>query len=256
MKSVKKKLIDFWDTSSDYFLLARQKNIQLTDERDDMLKRIPKDSLVLDVACGTAENGKYISKIAKYLGIDISTLGLQMAKDYANPNFSLLRSDVDKLPFFDNSFDVIISTYSLEHFTDPEIVLNEIYRVCKKNGHIILISPSWDLPYSPPPSINEKLKNRFFRYRFDLFRFKEEILEILTDVFGIYRFNPLLIKSPEILERKFEMDNDTVYIVRIREIKRFFLYKGGKINYLRKSDRPFFPYYGVGLFIVFEKKEL
>lgn len=254
MASTKKKLIDFWDTSRDYFLLSRQKNIQLTEERNEMFQYISRDSLVLDVACGTAENGKHISEFATYVGCDISTIGLKMAKDYANPNFFLTRSDIEKLPFADNSFDTVISTYSLEHFTNPEIALNDIYRVCKKNGHIILISPSWDLPYSPPPSLKEKVKNRFFRYRFDVFRFKEEVLEILADVFGIYRFNPLLIESPEGLDRKFEIDSDAVYIVRIREIKRFFKHKGCRIKYLRKRNSKIFPYYGINLFIVAGKR--
>jgi ubiquinone/menaquinone biosynthesis C-methylase UbiE len=254
MDQTKKRLVDFWNTSKEYFVYGRSINIQLTDERREMLEHIAKNSLVLDVACGTAENGKYISKFAKYVGCDVSSIALKMAKDYANSNFFLIKSDTDRLPFSNNTFDVVVSTYSLEHFTDPKKVLDEIYRVCNKNGSIILISPSWDLPYSPPPSLKNKVQNRLYRYRFDAYRFKEEILEIIADLFGRYRFKPLLVESPDILENGFEMDNDAVYIVRIREIARFFRHKKCKIKYLRKSNSSFFPYYGVGLFIVVEKQ--
>ena len=59
-------MFDFWDNNRKYFEMARKnclKNIHVRQEMFDMIKD---NDRVLDVACGTCENGMLISKFAKY----------------------------------------------------------------------------------------------------------------------------------------------------------------------------------------------
>ncbi|MEO2033957.1 MAG: class I SAM-dependent methyltransferase, partial [Planctomycetaceae bacterium] len=49
-------------------------------------------------------------------------------------------------PFDDGSFDTIVSFETLEHVPDPEAVLREFHRVCRKN--VILSVPNCQLPKS------------------------------------------------------------------------------------------------------------
>lgn len=52
-----------------------------------------------------------------------------------------LTCDIAKLPFKDNSIDVIINIAVLEHVPDPEKVVNEIYRVLKVGGMVYSLFP-------------------------------------------------------------------------------------------------------------------
>lgn len=50
--------------------------------------------------------------------------------------------ETEKLPFNDNSFDVIIFTEVIEHLSNPLFVLSEIKRVVKTNGSVIISTPN------------------------------------------------------------------------------------------------------------------
>ena len=91
---------------------------------------------LLDIGCGNKPYAKILSKyIISYTGLEIN----QEVKYFGN------RADVygnaKSLKFKDNSFDTILCTEVIEHIDDPFKVLNEIYRVLKPNGILILTAP-------------------------------------------------------------------------------------------------------------------
>lgn len=53
----------------------------------------------------------------------------------------------EKIPFEDNSFDVVYSKSFIEHFYYPEEIFKEIYRVLKPSGIIINLTPDWEAVY-------------------------------------------------------------------------------------------------------------
>jgi ubiquinone/menaquinone biosynthesis C-methylase UbiE len=63
---LKEKLFKFYNTCEDYFKFTTEANKVPTEERKEMIKFIPENSKVLDVACGTAENAELISQKAFY----------------------------------------------------------------------------------------------------------------------------------------------------------------------------------------------
>ena len=63
---------------------------------------------------------------------------------------SLINLKPYRLPYEDESFDVILSTSVLEHAQNKEEVFNEFHRVLKKNGVSMHMFPSkWYLPIEP-----------------------------------------------------------------------------------------------------------
>jgi len=50
-------------------------------------------------------------------------------------------ANIEKSPFKDSSFDMVICTDVLEHVENPDALLSECYRVLKKNGKLILSIP-------------------------------------------------------------------------------------------------------------------
>jgi len=117
---------------------------------------IKKDSVVLDVCCGTGDQSFYYAQKSNHVfGIDIDPhmIGLtgkrkQQKKDN-NPVFII--ADAGNLPFEDNYFDLVSICLAL-HEKNEELrnkALAEIKRVTKKDGTIIIVDYSVPLPNNP-----------------------------------------------------------------------------------------------------------
>lgn len=101
------------------------------------------DDNVLDIACGPGIVSCEFAKIAKeVIGIDITPAMIEEAKRRQNTNninnISWEIGSAYNLPFADNSFSLVITRYSFHHFEKPDLVLNEMVRVCKSGGKILV----------------------------------------------------------------------------------------------------------------------
>jgi len=101
---------------------------------------------VLDVGCGTGRRIPYLKKKLSnisFQGVDVSKTRIERGKKKFN-NIKLFVSPADKLPFKDNSIDIIYTHHSLEQMPYTiEKVIKEFNRVCKKG--IIIFEPFYEL---------------------------------------------------------------------------------------------------------------
>ena len=93
-------------------------------------------NLILDVACGTGLLFKCIHKQIDHLvGVDLSKGLLRIALAYDKQegisNVSLVRADVDHLPFKECIFDRIFAMTFLQDSPDLNVTLKEIIRTAK-----------------------------------------------------------------------------------------------------------------------------
>jgi len=94
------------------------------------------EGLILDIGC---DSGYILSRCGGGVGIDISGLRLKAAKHWSFfVNF--VQALAENLPFR-QVFDTVIAGELLEHVLDPEVVLDEIYRVLNPNGKLIVTVP-------------------------------------------------------------------------------------------------------------------
>lgn len=105
---------------------------------------------ILDTGCAS---GWFISRIsnkfpdAECFGVDLYKDAIEYAKKrYKNISFTV--ADAHRLPYKNNSFDVVVSTEVIEHLNNPEIALGEIYRVLGKNGKCIIEVDSGSLLFT------------------------------------------------------------------------------------------------------------
>lgn len=97
---------------------------------------------VLDVACGTGTNFRYLPADVDLVGIDVSPAMLAEAEttlDSLGRDGTLREMDAANLAFPDDSFDAVVSALSTCTFPDPVAALEEMARVCKPDGTIRLV---------------------------------------------------------------------------------------------------------------------
>jgi len=99
---------------------------------------------ILDTGCGDGKFTVLIGKACKakeVYGADISEKGVEMAR---KKGIKAFRVDVDgeSLPFENNYFDAIYAGAIIEHLFDPDHFLDEVYRVLKPNGILVLDTPN------------------------------------------------------------------------------------------------------------------
>jgi ubiquinone/menaquinone biosynthesis C-methylase UbiE len=104
----------------------------------------------LDIGCGTGRAVGKAAQMANYkgtfYGIDLSAKMIDKAKEnFNNPDiFHFIKANSNEIPLDDNTFDVIICTYSFHHYLYPGKVMKEIYRLLKTGGKVYVLDPAAD----------------------------------------------------------------------------------------------------------------
>lgn len=96
----------------------------------------------LDVAVGTALNLPHYAEDIRLTGLDLSPEMLAVARERATESgreIDLREGDAHALPFGDESFDTVVCTYSLCNIPDPQRAVNEMKRVLKPGGKLIIV---------------------------------------------------------------------------------------------------------------------
>jgi SAM-dependent methyltransferase len=111
------------------------------------------DGVLLEIGCG---RGEYLAKMRNLgwnvRGVDVS----QEAIDFARSHYQLevCVAGADHLPYDDAFFDIVFLKHVLEHLREPIAAMQEIRRVLKPNGRILITTPN-----------TNSLGNKFFGRR-------------------------------------------------------------------------------------------
>jgi ubiquinone/menaquinone biosynthesis C-methylase UbiE len=99
------------------------------------------DLRILDIGCGT---GQFATKVlrrfpeARLIGLDLCESMLKKASDRAGGRFATVRADSQRLPFADDSFDIVTCSHSFHHYPDQPRVVAEMYRVLRPGGRLLI----------------------------------------------------------------------------------------------------------------------
>ncbi len=113
-------------------------------------EKIQPQAMILDVACGTGEFERLLlekNPTQKIIGIDISEKMLDLARQKydAFSNVEFQQASVHSLPFDSDYFDVVVCANSFHFFDQPQLALQEMKRVVKPNGKVIILD--WNKDY-------------------------------------------------------------------------------------------------------------
>jgi SAM-dependent methyltransferase len=160
----------------------------------------------LEIGCGA---GVHSQDFRGWIGVDLSARALRAAAQHP----PRIRALAECLPIKDNCFDLVIAFNVIEHLYHPEHFLNEILRVLRDQGYIVIDSP------------NIVKKN-------DVSWFASETIWLLLSRLGFRRGLRARFRPADY--SKIGGDSDAVYLVNLIDVMQFLAYRGCEIV----SSRP------------------
>lgn len=128
----------YWNKNRNKFILDREKK-----SLEFISQIIRKDDKLLDAGCG---NGKFLDllglkiKEADLHGVDFSKSEVNEAK---KKGLKVIQGNFEeKINFNSGFFDIVNASEVIEHLYNPDKFLEEINRVLKKGGYLIMSTPN------------------------------------------------------------------------------------------------------------------
>ena len=125
--------------AKEYELLTYKLEKKTRKEVYSLIKNSLRGKKVLDVGCGSGQDARYYVKNgAKVWGVDISKKEIEIANRKIKGNFVV--GGMDKLPYRNNTFDLVTSTYAVQASNNVTSVIGEMIRVAKRGAEILIVA--------------------------------------------------------------------------------------------------------------------
>jgi ubiquinone/menaquinone biosynthesis C-methylase UbiE len=195
---------------------------------------------VLDVACGTGNAARPAARAgANVTGLDLAPKLLEQGRAKAEReglDIEWVEGDAEELPFEDDSFDRVLSTFGHMFAPRHQQVADEMVRVCRPGGAIVIATWTADgvfgalsaagAPYMPPPpdfasppvlwGTEEYVRQMFasatgFEFERHVNWQEDDSIESFADLF-MERF-PVMVTAQKMLGERFaELRADTIAV--------------------------------------------
>jgi 2-polyprenyl-3-methyl-5-hydroxy-6-metoxy-1,4-benzoquinol methylase len=99
---------------------------------------------VLEIGCGRGAFAEFLAdRGANLVAADLSPEAVRFARETLGERVECVVADIERIPFPDQSFDLVVSLETVEHATSPKQALAELVRVTKRRGRLIVTTPSY-----------------------------------------------------------------------------------------------------------------
>ncbi|SPY14287.1 family 2 glycosyl transferase [Paenibacillus polymyxa] len=147
-----------------------------------------KDKIILDAACGTGYGSKMMQSAgaAMVIGVDIDQDSVNNAKkNYHGDNINFLHGNVNKLPFKEETFDMVVSFETIEHIANGSDWIKESARLLKEDGLFLVSTPNRSIT-NPGNYFEEQPMNQHHCFEYNITEFIGELLDEydILDIFG------------------------------------------------------------------------
>ncbi|MGB8167745.1 MAG: class I SAM-dependent methyltransferase [Chthoniobacteraceae bacterium] len=150
------------------------------------------------------------------------------AHDVTPANADFLRTQADEVRIgsisaIEGPFEVIFSTFVLEHVSDPRQTLDTLFDLLQPGGVMLLFCPRYDVPFYLSHSADHYSRGQRIRLGFDLiFR---RLRTLLT---GRPEF--LIHVDPSLFYLPWSIDRDAIHWVSLFDLRAFFAGRGDLRN--------------------------
>ncbi len=138
------------------------------DQLETMVRsHVAAQSSVLDLGCGRGGVVELLwREVRLAAGLDPDSPSLNEHREHGMP---VIRGVGERLPFVDESFDLVVSLWVLEHLQEPVDTFREVRRVLRPGGHFVFLTPNMRNPLMVAnrigkalPGLQRRLVPRFY----------------------------------------------------------------------------------------------
>jgi SAM-dependent methyltransferase len=109
--------------------------------------QLPADARLLDAGCGSGAMLSRLRRFGSVTGVDVNPAAVAYALERGAG--AVKHASIDRLPFADQEFDLVICLDVLEHVSDDRRALAELRRVSSPGGLLIATVPAYPALWSP-----------------------------------------------------------------------------------------------------------
>jgi SAM-dependent methyltransferase len=226
---MKDHLLEYYITVQDYHRIAEESHAQPMVGADLLLRYVDFRGLCVDIAGGTGYNAQLLHIPAeKYVCVDASLTGLTMVREKGRGSAAAM--DVSRLGIQSSAVDTVLCSFSIEHFSEPEAVLNEMMRIIRPGGRMVIWSPAWDNIFRMAfPQFAHKPRSFVESVRWRIF------FKMIRNEFLPFRYRPYVNLDVAALaqpEKYISWDSDAVHCALCQETYKWFKKNGCAIIHI------------------------
>lgn len=185
----------------------RARNQIILNHIDSLIKN-KKDLRILNVGVATGHTSELLSTYGKVKSIEYDEDCFEFTKNNV-ASIDLIHGSILELPFEDNSYDLVCAFDVIEHVEDDQLGVNEMKRVCKAGGMVVVTVPAFMSLWSPHDEINHHFKRYKINEVLNLFNSSGEVVYQTYFNFWLFPFIYLYRKINSVfnLTKKTVKDN-------------------------------------------------
>lgn len=209
---------------------------------------------ILNIGAATGKTSEMLSKFGKVTSLEYD----QDCCEYAEQQFniSIINGSILELPFKDDEFDLVCAFDVIEHVEDDLLGINEMKRVCKRDGLIVLTVPAYMFLWSHHDEVNHHYRRYTLKNLKELVK-KTDLYPVKGTFYNTLLFIPIAIfrllskMIPEKLIRKGAGSDATLHNTNGLTSRILYFIFNLELSLLKLFNLPF----GVSIFLSISKNK-
>ncbi len=209
---------------------------------------------ILNIGAATGKTSEMLSKFGKVTSLEYD----QDCCEYAEQQFniSIINGSILELPFKDDEFDLVCAFDVIEHVEDDLLGINEMKRVCKRDGLIVLTVPAYMFLWSHHDEVNHHYRRYTLKNLKELVK-KTDLYPVKGTFYNTLLFIPIAIfrllskMIPEKLIRKGAGSDATLHNTSGLTSRILYQIFNLELSLLKLFNLPF----GVSIFLSLSKNK-
>lgn len=177
---------------SHWWFTAREKIIVKQVESLFAAGRLHKGSArILNIGCGTGRSSEYLSAFGEVTSVEYDPFCCEFTRE--RTGLHIIHGSITGLPFDPASFDLVCAFDVIEHVENDDLAVQEMKRVCKSSGAILITVPAFMSHWSHHDVVNHHFRRYRMREVRNLFQRIPDGTEGFSSYFNCWLFVPILL---------------------------------------------------------------